>query len=59
MGAHEKVHIRKISKIPAAAKKWQEAHGRPCAEEIETLNTEEFDYKLIRDRERIAQGVKE
>jgi hypothetical protein len=28
MGAHKKVHIRAISKIPAVAKMWQEAHGR-------------------------------
>ena len=33
MGAHKKVHIRAISKIPAVAKMWQEAHGRPCNEE--------------------------
>lgn len=33
MGAHKKVHIRKISKIPAVAKRWQEVHGRPCTED--------------------------
>ena len=33
MGAHKKVHIRAISKIPAVAKMWQEVHGRPCNEE--------------------------
>jgi len=32
MGAHKKVHIRAISKIPAVAKMWQAAHGRPCTE---------------------------
>jgi phosphonoacetaldehyde hydrolase len=33
MGAHKKVHIRAISKIPAVAKMWQAAHGRPCNED--------------------------
>src|SRR5258708_29116134 len=33
MGAHKKVHIRAISRIPAVAKMWQEAHGRPCNED--------------------------
>lgn len=33
MGAHKKVHIRAISKIPAVAKMWQEKHGRPCNED--------------------------
>jgi phosphonoacetaldehyde hydrolase len=33
MGAHKKVHIRQISKIPAVAKKWQEAHGKACTED--------------------------
>ena len=32
MGAHKKVHIHKISQIPAVAKRWQEVHGRPCTE---------------------------
>lgn len=33
MGAHKKVHIRKISQIPAVAKRWEEVHGRLCSEE--------------------------
>ncbi len=33
MGAHKKVHIRKVSKIPAVAKIWQEVHGQPCTED--------------------------
>ena len=33
MGAHKKVHIRKISQIPAVAKRWQNVHGRPCTED--------------------------
>jgi phosphonoacetaldehyde hydrolase len=33
MGAHKKVHIRAISKIPAVAKMWQEVHKRPCSED--------------------------
>ena len=33
MGVHKKVHIRRISKIPAVAERWKQAHGRPCAED--------------------------
>jgi len=33
MGAHKLVHIRKISQIPAVARRWQEVHGRPCTED--------------------------
>ena len=33
MGAHKKVHIRKISQLPAVAKRWQETHGKPSTEE--------------------------
>lgn len=38
MGAHKKVHIRKISQIPAVSQKWQEVHGRSCNEgDVETM----------------------
>lgn len=33
MGAHKLVHLRKISQIPAVARRWQEMHGRPCTED--------------------------
>ena len=33
MGAHKKVHIRKISQNPAVAARWREVHGRPCTED--------------------------
>ena len=33
MGAHKKVHIRKISQLPSVAKRWQEVHNKPCSEE--------------------------
>jgi phosphonoacetaldehyde hydrolase len=33
MGAHKKVHIRKISQLPTVAKRWQETHGKACTEE--------------------------
>ncbi len=33
MGAHKKVHIRKISQIPTVAQKWQDAHVRQCTED--------------------------
>lgn len=38
MGAHKKVHIRKISQIPSVARRWQEVHGKPCGEaDIEAM----------------------
>lgn len=33
MGAHKKVHIRQISQQPAVARRWKEAHGKPCSED--------------------------
>ena len=42
MGAHKLVHIRKISRIPAVARRWQEKHGRPCTEEDVQAMFEEF-----------------
>jgi phosphonoacetaldehyde hydrolase len=33
MGAHKLVHLRKISQIPAVARRWQEVYGRPCKED--------------------------
>ena len=33
MGAHKKVHIRKISQIPTVAQKWQDVHSRQCTED--------------------------
>jgi phosphonoacetaldehyde hydrolase len=33
MGAHKKDHIRKISQIPAVAKRWQQVHSRICTED--------------------------
>ena len=47
MGAHKKVHIRKISQIPAVAKRWQEAHGRSCVEDdVETMFQEFIPLQL-------------
>jgi len=42
MGAHKKVHIRKISQIPAVTKRWHAAHGRPCTEEDVEAMFQEF-----------------
>jgi phosphonoacetaldehyde hydrolase len=42
MGAHKKVHIRKISQIPAVVKRWENAHGRPCSEEDVAAMFEDF-----------------
>jgi len=33
MGAHKKVHIRKISQLEAVAQRWQSTHGRAVTEE--------------------------
>lgn len=33
MGAHKKVHIRKISEIEAVAERWRSAHGRAVTED--------------------------
>ncbi len=42
MGAHKKVHIRKVSQIDSVARRWQEAHGRkPNEADVETM-FEEF-----------------
>ncbi len=38
MGAHKKVHIRAISKIPRVAESWQTFEGQPCTEDdVETM----------------------
>ena len=47
MGAHKKVHIHKVSRIPAVAKIWQEVHGRPCTEDdVETMFQEFIPMQL-------------
>ena len=42
MGAHKKVHIRKVSQIPTVAKKWEQAHGKACTEEDVEQMFQEF-----------------
>lgn len=42
MGAHKKVHIRKISQIPAVAERWQAAYGRPANEDDVEAMFQEF-----------------
>jgi phosphonoacetaldehyde hydrolase len=38
MGAHKKVHIRKISQIAPVAERWREAHGRqPNEDDVEAM----------------------
>ncbi len=47
MGAHKKVHIRKISQIPAVAKRWEQVHGKPPAEkDVETMFAEFIPLQL-------------
>lgn len=41
MGAHKKVHIRKITQIPAVARRWEDVNGRPPSEkEVEAMFAE-------------------
>ena len=42
MGAHKLVHIRRVSQLPAVAKRWQQVHGRPCQESDVEAMFEEF-----------------
>ncbi len=42
MGAHKKVHIRKVSQIDAVNQRWQDAHGRPPNEEDIEAMFQEF-----------------
>ena len=42
MGAHKKVHIRKISQIESVAERWQEAHGRKPNEDDVSAMFEDF-----------------
>ena len=42
MGAHKKVHIRRISENPDVAERWEEAHGRLPTEEDVVAMFEEF-----------------
>jgi phosphonoacetaldehyde hydrolase len=42
MGAHKKVHIRKISKIPRVAAAWESACGRACTEQDVEAMFEDF-----------------
>jgi len=42
MGAHKKVHIRKISQISSVAKKWEQVHGKGCMEEDVEKMFQEF-----------------
>ncbi len=38
MGAHKKVHIRKITQLPEVQKRWRDTHGRePCEEDVEKM----------------------
>lgn len=42
MGAHKKVHIRKISQIPDVAERWQRINGQACTEEDVESMFQEF-----------------
>jgi len=42
MGAHKKVHIRKISQIPDVAERWQRINGQACTEDDVESMFQEF-----------------
>lgn len=42
MGAQKKMHIRKITQIPAVAERWQTIHGRPPGEQDVDAMFEQF-----------------
>src|SRR3954468_13820545 len=42
MGAHKRVHIASISKLPDVAERWRKAHGRDCTEQDIDKMFEEF-----------------
>ncbi|MCP4379719.1 MAG: phosphonoacetaldehyde hydrolase [bacterium] len=42
MGAHKKVHIRKISQNPAVAQRWKQVHGRACTEDDVEVMFQDF-----------------
>jgi phosphonoacetaldehyde hydrolase len=42
MGAHKKEHIRRISQLPAVAKRWQEVHGKPSTDEDIEMMYQDF-----------------
>ena len=47
MGAHKKVHIRKISQIESVAQRWQDAHGRnPNEDDVEAMFQEFIPLQL-------------
>ena len=47
MGAHKKVHIRKISQIEAVAQRWQDAHSRnPNEDDVEAMFQEFIPLQL-------------
>ena len=47
MGAHKKVHIRKISQIESVAQRWQDAHGRnPDEDDVEAMFQEFIPLQL-------------
>ena len=47
MGAHKKVHIRKISQIEAVAQRWQDVHGRnPDEDDVEGMFQEFIPLQL-------------
>ena len=47
MGAHKKVHIRKISQAAPVAQRWQEAHGRkPNEDDVEAMFQEFIPLQL-------------
>ena len=59
MGAHKKVHIRKISQLESVAGRWQEARGRrPNEDDVEAMFEEFVPLQLdcLADYARLSRG---
>jgi phosphonoacetaldehyde hydrolase len=60
MGAHKKVHLQKITEIPAVARRWQETKGRPVGPaDIEAMFADFVPLQLacLRDYSRLIPGT--
>ena len=62
MGAHKKVHIKKISEMESVAERWQESHGRPVTPQDIDKMFEDFvplQLKCLADYSELIPGTLE
>jgi len=62
MGAHKKVHIQKITEMPAVAKRWNKIKGRPVGPKDIDLMFEEFvplQLECLADHSKLIPGTLE